>query len=165
MIIRFFFFPRRFYPKPLWEAGILFYTRDLAFGLFCCQPAACLIRGHKHKFNVFEPRVASVYPPPRRQVLRRPFLPLPSGLLNTTRAARNTWNTWVCSYLWHMDGRMAHTVNPPLPSCPSVSLPLRVLSVADPSACGSNQNYPLIDYLQGSRKALMDLILNPPSDI
>ncbi len=30
------------------------------------------------------------------------------------------------------------------------------------SACGSDQNYPLIDYLQGSRKALMDLILNPP---
>lgn len=34
--------------------------------------------------------------------------------------------------------------------------------MADLSACGSNQNYPLIDYLQGSRKALMDLILNPP---
>lgn len=39
---------------------------------------------------------------------------------------------------------------------------LIVLSIADFSACGSNQNYPLIDYLQGSRKALMDLILNPP---
>lgn len=37
-----------------------------------------------------------------------------------------------------------------------------VLPMADLSACGSNQNYPLIDYLQGSRKALMDLILNPP---
>lgn len=32
---------------------------------------------------------------------------------------------------------------------------------ADLAACGSNQNYPLIDYLLGSRKAIMDLILNP----
>lgn len=31
---------------------------------------------------------------------------------------------------------------------------------ADLVACGSNQNYPLIDYLLGSRKAIMDLILN-----
>lgn len=31
---------------------------------------------------------------------------------------------------------------------------------ADLAACGSNQNYPLIDYLLGSRKAIMDLILN-----
>lgn len=28
-------------------------------------------------------------------------------------------------------------------------------------ACGANQNDPLIDYLQGLRKALMELILNP----
>lgn len=34
--------------------------------------------------------------------------------------------------------------------------------MADLLPYGSNQNDPLIDYLQGSRKALMDLILNPP---
>lgn len=40
--------------------------------------------------------------------------------------------------------------------------PSSALFTADLSACGSNHNYALIDYLQGSRKALMDLILNPP---
>lgn len=36
---------------------------------------------------------------------------------------------------------------------------------ADLDTCGLNQNYSLIDYLLGSRKAVMDLILNPPSSI
>lgn len=36
-----------------------------------------------------------------------------------------------------------------------------LVSLTDLAACGLNQNDPVIDYLQGSKKAIMELIFNP----